>query len=52
MYSLICEKVTSMYELKCVYNLEEALKLYDILSMQHDIESAMMQESRRRGGDD
>lgn len=40
-----------MYELKNVYNLEEALKLYDILSMHHDIESAMMKESRRERGE-
>lgn len=51
MFSLIREKAASMYELKNVYNLEEALKLYDLISMQHDIESAMMEESRRERGE-
>lgn len=51
MYSLIREKVASMYELKEVYNLEEALKLYDIVSMQHDIEYMMAHERDEQGGD-
>lgn len=40
-----------MTELKTVYSLEEALILYDLISMQHDIESAMMAENRKKGGD-
>ena len=51
MYSLIREKAASMYELKAVYNLEEALKLYDIIAMQHDIEYMMSNEKNKQGGD-
>lgn len=38
MYTLIRERVASMYELAYVYNLDEMLKLYDLIMMQRDIE--------------
>ena len=40
MYTLIRERVASMYELSYVYNLDEMLKLYDLIMMQRDIEYA------------
>lgn len=40
-----------MSELKSVYSLEEALILYDLIAMQHDVEAAMMAESRQKRGD-
>ena len=45
MYTLIRERVASMYELTYVYN--EMLKLYDLIMMQRDIEYAKSQEDRR-----
>ena len=47
MYTLIRERVASMYELTYVYNLDEMLKLYDLIMMQRDIEYAKSQEDRR-----
>ena len=47
MYTLIRERVASMYELAYVYNLDEMLKLYDLIMMQRDIEYAKSQEDRR-----
>lgn len=41
------EVVASMYELTYVYNLDEMLKLYDLIMMQRDIEYAKSQEDRR-----
>ena len=35
-----------MYELKEVYNLDEALMLYDIIAMQNDIERMEMENAR------
>ena len=46
MYTLIRERVASMYELSYVYNLDEMLKLYDLIMMQRDIEYAKSQEDR------
>lgn len=45
--TLIRERVASMYELTYVYNLDEMLKLYDLIMMQRDIEYAKSQEDRR-----
>lgn len=36
-----------MYELTYVYNLDEMLKLYDLIMMQRDIEYAKSQENGR-----
>lgn len=36
-----------MYELTYVYNLDEMLKLYDLIMMQRDIEYTKSQENRR-----
>ena len=47
MYTLIRERVASMYELTYVYNLDDMLKLYDLIMMQRDIEYAKSQEDRR-----
>lgn len=49
MYTLIRERVASMYELTYVYNLDEMLKLYDLIMMQRDIECSRSQ--KERGGD-
>lgn len=46
-HTLIRERVASMYELTYVYNLDEMLKLYDLIMMQRDIEYAKSQEDRR-----
>ena len=46
MYSLIQGHSASMYELKEVYNLDEALMLYDIIAMQNDIERMEMENAR------
>lgn len=39
-----------MTELRESYNLDEALKLYDLIIMQRDIERMSMEEERRKGG--
>ena len=49
MYTLIRERVASMYELTYVYNLDEMLKLYDLIMMQRDIEDRRSQ--KERGGE-
>ena len=46
MYCLIQGHYASMYELKEVYNLDEALMLYDIIAMQNDIERMEMENAR------
>lgn len=46
MYSLIQGHYASMQELKEVYNLDEALMLYDIITMQNDIERMEMENAR------
>lgn len=38
--------MASMYELKTVYTLDEALKLYALMEMSNDIESMQMIETR------
>ena len=48
MYTLIKAGLASMYELKTVYTLDEALKLYALYAMEKDIESAKMAEVERR----
>ena len=48
MYTLIKAGMASMYELKNVYTLDEALKLYALYAMERDIESAKMAEIERR----
>lgn len=49
MYTLIVNGLQSMYELTYVYNLDEMLKLYDLIMMQRDIEYSRSQ--KERGGD-
>lgn len=44
MYTLIREHAASMAELKETYTLDEALKLYDLIVMQRDIERMMMND--------
>ena len=52
MYVLIKEKVASMWELKNVYTLGEALKLHALVQMEKDVERChsedMRNESERR----
>lgn len=50
MYTLIQGHYASMYELKEVYNLDEALMLYDLVSMQNDIERMRMEKDSAEGG--
>lgn len=50
MYALIQGRYASMYELKEVYNLDEALMLYDLISMQKDIERMKMESDAAEGG--
>nr|DAO80798.1 MAG TPA: hypothetical protein [Caudoviricetes sp.] len=47
MYVMIKAKIASMYELKGVYTLDEALKLYALYKMEKDIETAKAEELRR-----
>lgn len=44
MYTLIKGKVASMTELKSVYTLDEALKLYALYCMDRDIEQGQIEE--------
>lgn len=48
MYILIKHRLASMLELETVYTLDEALKLYAILRMDLDIESARAYEMRSK----
>lgn len=50
MYILIKAGLASMFELKNVYTLDEALKLYALYEMQVDIENWRMSEIERRDG--
>lgn len=50
MYTLIRERVATMTELKEKYNLDEALKLYDIVVMQCDIERMMTKRQNEERG--
>lgn len=47
MYSLIKAKLASMWELKHVYTLDEALKLYALYSMELDIERCRMDDAQQ-----
>jgi hypothetical protein len=47
-YILIKARVASMYELKNVYTLDEALKLYSLYQMGIDIEKGRANELERR----
>lgn len=52
MYILIKQKLASKYELETCYTLDEALKLFALMRMDQDIESAEaaeMKEQSRRG---
>lgn len=44
MYTLIQNNMASMMELNEYYTLDEALKLYALMSMRIDIENGMMEE--------
>lgn len=47
MYSLVTAKVATMTELKFVYTLDEALKLYALHQMGKDIERGQAEELRQ-----
>lgn len=46
LYVLINNKRASMFEMKNVYTLDEALKLYALFDMEQDIEAAHAEELR------
>lgn len=48
MYILIKARLASMYELKNIYTLDEALKLYALYDMEKDIEKGRADELERR----
>lgn len=48
MYTLIQNNMASMMELNEYYTLDEALKLYAIMSMRIDIENGMMEEIKNK----
>jgi len=47
MYILIKDHMASMWELKEIYTLDEALKLYALRQMDIDIQSGQAEEMRR-----
>lgn len=47
MYTLIQNNMASMMELNEYYTLDEALKLYALMSMSIDIKDGMMEEIRK-----
>ena len=47
MYILIKSRFASMTELKTVYTLDEALKLYALYQMEQDIQSGLSEEMKR-----
>lgn len=49
LYTLIRERVATMTELKEEYNLDEALKLYDLMMMERDIEYLKSVYAEREG---
>lgn len=51
MYILIKSRLASMEELKSVYTLDEALKLYALHRMDQDIERAQAEEIRNKSGE-
>lgn len=48
MYILIKARLASMFELKNVYTLDEALKLYALYEMETDVEKGRADELERR----
>lgn len=48
MYTLIQNNMASMMELNEYYTLDEALKLYALMSMRIDIENSMMEEIKNK----
>ncbi|MCM1180004.1 MAG: hypothetical protein NC347_07090 [Clostridium sp.] len=48
MYTLIQNNMASMMELNEYYTLDEALKLYALMSMRIDIENGMMEEIKNK----
>ena len=48
MYTLIKARLASMTELKEIYTLDEALKLYALYEMENDIEYARSKEIMER----
>ena len=50
MYVLIKARLASMQELKEVYTLDEALKLYALFEMERDIENGRAKDLERRNG--
>ncbi len=48
MYTLIQNNMASMMELNEYYTLDEALKLYALMSMKIDIENGMMEEIKNK----
>ena len=50
MYVLIKARLASMTELKEVYTLDEALKLYALYQMENDVEACRLNELRAEGG--
>ena len=50
MYVLIKARLASMTELKEVYTLDEALKLYALYQMDNDVEAGRLNELRAEGG--
>lgn len=51
MYVLIKARLASMQELKEVYTLDEALKLFALHQMDNDVEAGRLAEIKARGGD-
>lgn len=49
MYMLIKARLCTMYELKNVYTLDEALKLYALWRMEQDVEAAQARELAKGG---
>lgn len=47
MYLLIKAQLASMWELKNVYTLDEALKLYALYRMERDVEMGRLDDMRR-----
>ena len=47
MYVLIKARLASMQELKEVYTLDEALKLFALYEMDNDVEAGRLEEGRR-----
>ena len=50
MYVLIKFRMASMTELKEIYTLDEALKLYALYQMENDVEVGRLEELKADGG--